>query len=129
MVGQTLVVRGLAQLQRDLYRADRGARTEVRQGLKNVGRIVSDQAKLIAEARGLHDTGDLVRRIVPTVRAQGVYVEAKARHRGYPYPGIYEFGGGGARRAFLLPALQQKKDEVYRAMERWLDTFLAENNL
>ena len=127
--GQTLVVKGLAQLQRDLYRVNREARTEVRTGLKQVGQIVATEAKLLGASRLTPRTGDLVRKIVPTVRAQGVCVEAKARHRGYAYPGKFEFGARSVRRAFLLPALQNKQDEVYRAMEQWVDTFLSQNNL
>lgn len=128
-MGQTLVVQGLAQLQRDLYKANREARTEVREGLKDVGRIVSTEAKQLAATRLTPRTGDLVRKIVPTVRAQGVFVEAKAKHRGYAYPRKFEFGGRSSRRAFLVPALQNKQDEVYRSMERWVDSFLSENNL
>ena len=126
--GNTVVVQGLAQLQRDLYKVNTDARREVRQGLREVGQIVADQAKVLAASKMHKRTGDLVRKIVPTVRAQGVYVQAKAVHRGFTYPGKFEYGGG-ARRAFLLPALEQKRPEVDRKMEEWLDTFLSKNNL
>ncbi len=163
--GQTLQVKGLAQLQRDLGKVAKTARTEVRTGLKDVGSIVSRESKMVAAQKGLRGkTGKLIARIVPTVRAQGVFVEAKAMNKGYRYPGVYEFGGrdvqllpGGGMtaiknrssqgaalmktgsalgafgeygpRAFLWPALMNKQNEVERAMEYWLDTFLSGNDL
>lgn len=127
--GNTVAVQGLAQLQRDLYKVNTDARREVREGLREVGQIVADQAKVLASSRMHTRTGDLVRKIVPTVRAQGVYVQAKATHRGFAYPGKFEFGGSNTRRAFLLPALEQKRPEVDRKMEEWLDSFLSKNNL
>ena len=164
--GQTLQVRGLAQLQRDLGKVAKTARTEVRTGLKDVGSIVSRESKMVAAQKGLRGkTGKLIARIVPTVRAQGVFVEAKATNKGYRYPGVYEFGGRAAQanrrgpgmtaiknrssqgaalmktgsalgafgeygpRAFLWPALMNKQNEVERAMEYWLDTFLSGNDL
>jgi len=126
--GGTLRVEGLAQLQRDLGKVSKDARKEIRTGLKEVGQIVASEAKLIAAAKGLHKSGDLIRRIVPTVRQQGVFVEAKAMHRGYRYPGIYEFARKRGR-PFLGPALEQDVDKVERAMEHWLDTFLKSNDL
>lgn len=132
--GGTLRVEGLAALQRDLNRVNKTAKGEVRDGLKDVGRIVSDQAQLIAMAKGLNKTGQLVRRIVPTVRQQGVFVEAKAKKRspkypaGYPYPAVYEYGTRRGR-PFLEPALDSSKRSVERAMEHWLDTFLSKNDL
>jgi hypothetical protein len=132
--GGTLQVEGLAQLQRDLNRVNKTAKGEVRDGLKGVGKIVSDQAQLIAAAKGLNKTGQLIRRIVPTVRQQGVFVEAKAKRKspkypsGYPYPAVYEYGIRRGR-PFLEPALNKSQNEVERAMERWLDTFLSKNDL
>lgn len=123
--GGTLRVEGLAQLQRDLGRVSKDARKEVREGLKDVGKLVADDAQIIARARGLRKTGDLIRKTVPTVRQQGVFVEAKAMHRGYRYPGIYEYGRGG--RPFLTPALVRNTERVERRMETWLDTFLSHN--
>lgn len=127
--GNTVVVSGLAQLQRDLYKVNTDARREVREGLREVGQIVADQAKVLAASRMHPRTGDLVRKIVPTVRAQGVFVEAKAKHRGFSYPGKFEFGGSSVRRAFLLPALDMKRPDVDRKMEEWMDTFLDKHNL
>ncbi|MFZ9987489.1 MAG: hypothetical protein ACO3HV_07045 [Candidatus Nanopelagicales bacterium] len=132
--GGTLRVEGLAALQRDLNRVNKTAKGEVRDGLKEVGRIVSDQAQLIAMAKGLNKTGQLVRRIVPTVRQQGVFVEAKAKKKskkypgGYRYPAIYEFDPRRAR-PFLWPAAETSEAQVERAMDRWLDTFLSKNDL
>jgi hypothetical protein len=132
--GQTLQIRGLSALQRDLGKASKTAKKEVRDGLKEIGEIVSDEAKLMAQARGLNKTGTLIRKIVPTVRQQGVFVEAKARKKskkypaGYRYPAVYEYGTRRAR-PFLEPALERKQAEVERAMEKWLDSFLRKNDL
>jgi hypothetical protein len=92
--GQTLQVEGLAQLQRDLGKVEKTARTEVRTALKEVGSIVARESKMVAAQKGLRGkTGKLIAKIVPTVRQQGVFVEAKAMNKGYRYPGVYEFGG------------------------------------
>lgn len=132
--GGTLRVEGLAALQRDLNKVNKTAKSEVRDGLKDVGRIVADKAQFTALAKGLNQTGQLARKIVPTVRQQGVFVEAKAKKKsrkyptGYPYPAVYEYGTRRGR-PFLEPALESSKAEVERAMEHWLDTFLSKNDL
>jgi len=137
--GGTLQVEGLAQLQRDLNRVNKTAKKEVRDGLKEVGDIVAQKAKFIAAAQGLRGrTGDLIKKIKPTVRQQGVFVEAKAKHPskkypgGYRYPGLYEGIDGYARgraRPFLWPAAETSEAQVERAMDNWLDTFLSKNDL
>lgn len=132
--GGTLQVRGLAELQRDMRKVSRSANSEIRDGLKDVGRIVSERAKIVALSKGLHKTGDLARKITPTVRQQGVFVQAKAKRRspkypgGYPYPAVYEYGMRRGR-PFLVPALESSTNEVERAMEHWLNTFLSKNDL
>lgn len=133
--GGTLRVEGLAALQRDLNRVNKTAKGEVRDGLKDVGDIVAQKARFIAAAKGLRGkTGDLISKTVPTVRQQGVFVEAKAKRKspkypgGYRYPAVYEYGLRRGR-PFLEPALDQSKNEVERAMEHWLDTFLRKNDL
>lgn len=124
----TLRVEGLRDLQRDLNKVNKAAKGEVREGLKAVGRIVQDEARLIAKVRGLHDTGQLRRKITPAVTQQAVFIRANAKRAGYPYPAVYEYGRGGAR-AFLLPAAQRKSREVEQAMERWLDALLDKSGL
>jgi hypothetical protein len=133
--GGTLQVEGLAQLQRDLNKVNKTAKKEVRDGLKEVGDIVARNAQFIAAANGLRGrTGDLIKKIKPTVRQQGVFVEAKAKRKspkypgGYRYPGIYEFDPRRAR-PFLWPAAETSEAQVERAMDRWLDTFLSKNDL
>lgn len=93
----TLQVQGLAALQRDLGKVNKSAKSEVREGLKEVGRIVQDDARLIAKAKGLHDTGQLIRKITPAVTQNAVFVRAKAMRDGYNYPAVYEFGGRAAQ--------------------------------
>lgn len=93
----TLQVEGLAALQRDLNKVNKAAKREMREGLKEVGRIVQDDARLIAKAKGLHDTGELRRKISPAITQNAVYVRAKAMRGGYNYPAVYEFGGRAAQ--------------------------------
>ena len=134
--GGTLQVQGLAELQRDLNKVNKTAKAEVRNGLKSVGLIVAEEAQLIAKAKGLvgdkphgnYTTGQLVAKIKPSVRQQGVFVRAGATRNGYPYPAIYEYGTKRGR-PFLEPALARKEKDVERAMEHWLDSFLSGNNL
>ena len=111
------------------------AKKEVRDGLKEVGDIVARNAQFIAAANGLRGrTGDLIKKIKPTVRQQGVFVEAKAKRKspkypgGYRYPGIYEFDPRRAR-PFLFPAAEASEAQIERAMSYWLDTFLSKNDL
>ena len=60
--GQTLQVKGLAQLQRDLGKVEKSARTEIRTALKDVGDIVAREAKMQAAMNGLRGkTGNLIK--------------------------------------------------------------------
>ena len=95
--GQTLRVEGLSQLIRDLGKADKDAKREVVNGLKDVAKIVADEAARNIIAKGLVDTGELLRKMrsrgALSVTAQGVAIKSTAKRRGYLYGGVYEFGG------------------------------------
>jgi phage gpG-like protein len=91
--GYTIQVDGLAALQRDLNKVNKTAKAEVRDGLKRVAEPAVRSAKAVARANGLYATGELIRKISPAVTQQGVFIRAKAKRGGFPYPAIYEFGG------------------------------------
>lgn len=122
VAGQTIVVEGLAELNKVFAKLDKAQKKEMRDKLKSVGKIVADEAKSQAQARGLVKTGKLVRQIRPQVRTRAVVVEATALKRsaaypsGYPYPKRYEYEKGGAR-AFMKPALEEKQGEVIDRFE------------
>jgi phage gpG-like protein len=91
--GYTIRVEGLAALQRDLNKVNKTAKAEVRDGLKEVAKPAVKSAKNVARAKGLYDTGELIRKISPAITQQGVFIRAKATRSGFAYPAIYEFGG------------------------------------
>lgn len=133
--GETLQVSGLQSLIRDLGRADKSLRVEIRKEIKEVAAIVSDEARLIAEAKHLHKTGRLIAQIRPGVRGNVGLVRESAQKGGFSYPMIYEYGGARTgeeavgRRAFLAPAVVGKQEAVVQAFERMLDRITSESGL
>lgn len=119
-------VEGLRELDRAFGRASKELRRELRGELRQVGRIVADEARQVAARKGLRKTGRLIKSIRPSVKGAGVFVRAGAVTRsakypsGFNYPRRLEFEGGG-RRAFLRPALASKQQQVVEQMERVLD--------
>lgn len=111
---------GLREFDRALGRADKTLRKGLRTELKETAGIVATEARMIAAAKGLRQSGDLIRGIRPFANARGAGVRSSARHRGYPYPRRLEFGSGRAR-ASLLPALEAKKGVVRAKAEHLLD--------
>jgi hypothetical protein len=93
--GQTLQVKGLAKVRRDLKKIDANIdKDAIKPGLKAVGEIVANEAKSIAAAKfNTLSTGQMARKIAPAVTLNAVYVRSKATRGGYAYPGVYEFGG------------------------------------
>lgn len=142
--GSTIRVEGLAQLIRDMDLVSKELSRDLRRELLDVARIVSDHARTSVVLReGLGpgqagqdrkaNTGRLQRGIRPKMRGATAIVENRTKSRnGYPYPGIYEFGVSGrarTRRAFLEPALDQKKDDVVRSIEDMLDRLTSSHGL
>lgn len=128
--GNTVAVHGLNQLMRDLGAMDKGLRRELQRELQDIASIVSDEAKRVARAENLHESGKLERGIRPRVRGAVAVVEDRAKRKGYAYPGIYEFGVSGKhhkRRPFLAPALENKQREVVRGLEDMLDRLTSRN--
>lgn len=137
--GGTIRVQGLNALVRDFNRVASGLKADLQRELQDVAEIVSDEAKDIVQQEGLVDSGRLLKGIRPRVRGTTAIVEnraksprpktARARTRGnYPYPGIYEYGrAGGKRRPFLVPALDNKQEDVVEALEDMLDRLTSRN--
>lgn len=126
VAGQTIAVEGLAELNKVFAKLDKATKKEMRDKLKSVGKIVADEAKSRAQARGLVKSGKLIRQIRPQVRTRAVVVEATALKRspaypsGYNYPKRYEYEKDGAR-AFMRPALEAKQSEVIDRFEEIFD--------
>ena len=121
-------VKGLDDLVRDFGKVDRGLRKELQGEIRKVAGIVAGEAKERAVRQGLVDSGKLVRSIRPGVRRSTGVVRVTATRDGFPYPAVYEFGGGGVR-AFLMPALKDKTDDVFKGLEDMLDRLTSQAGL
>jgi hypothetical protein len=77
-----------------------------------------------ALAKGLRDSGRLLRGTRRFAKASSAGVRNYARRKGFAYPMVYEYGGrGGGRsgpRAFLEPALDNKEEAVIEALDDML---------
>ena len=118
-MGAVVQVKGLRELQRDFRKMSKDLAGDLRKRLKGIGQIVADEAQRIAAARGLKDSGDLIRLIRPTVKANAVSIRASAKRRGFNYPVRYELGD--RQRPFLVPARERKQPEVIRRLEDMVD--------
>lgn len=103
---QTLRVEGLAALQRDLNKiatpaAQAGIRANVlKPALQEIGEITAAEARSIARRRFVtKSTGQMAKKIVPSVVMNALYVQSRATRKskkypaGYRYPAVYEYGG------------------------------------
>jgi HK97 gp10 family phage protein len=122
----TIAVEGLRDLMRALKEMDKTTRKEVRAKLREVGKIVADEAKSQATSKMTQRSGNLVRSIKVSVTQRSVSIVAGALKRsakypsGYNYPKRHEYGSGG-KRAFMNPALEDKQEEVIERFEEILD--------
>lgn len=107
---------GARDLSRALRAAGRDVRLELNRQVKPAALLVATQAKENAVAQGFappgrsgRGTGQLLRGIKASVRSGVGYVrESAMTSRGFPYPAVYEFGGD-KHRAFIVPAVEQKR--------------------
>jgi hypothetical protein len=122
--GGTIAVEGLDELVRDFRRMSPALAKGVREELKAVAGIVEEEARDVAEAKGLRDSGRLIRGTRRFAKASSAGVRNYARRKGFAYPMVYEYGGrGGGRsgpRAFLEPALDNKEEAVIEALDDML---------
>lgn len=122
----TIAVEGLRDLMRSLKEMDKTTRKEVRAKLREVGKIVADEAKSQASSKMTSRSGNLIRLIKVSVTQRSVSIVAGAMKRspkypsGYNYPRRHEYGSGG-KRAFMNPALDEKQEEVIKRFEEILD--------
>lgn len=144
MIRGQVSVEGLGDLRRAIRQIDKAnGKAEglpaFRDHLREAAQIVVDEAKSRAPRgskpipRGRSPRARLVDNIRPRVKGDTALVAALGKQKspawpgGYRYPRRLEYEGSGGnrsgagRRAFLLPALQAKTDEVARHMEGVLD--------
>ena len=128
-MSDTIRVDGLADVRRALARLGPEYRGGLTAELKDIARIASTRAQAIAEAEGLRDTGNLIRKIKPSVRGTTAMIRESAVKvsrkypTGYPYPGVYEYAGRGVAgpRPFMHPAAEQTLPAMVQRLTQLLD--------
>lgn len=123
VVGGTVQVSGLKELARDLGKVSPEIRKAIKAEIKDIAGIVANEAQRIATAKGLVDTGKLVRGIKPAISGTTGLVRDSTTRKGYPYPSVYEYGHGAAR-AFVSPAADAKQQAVQDAFGDLVDKAL-----
>lgn len=113
MAAGSIRVKGLREFQRAVRRADKDTRKEVKSALKEVGEVVRVDA---ADRFDRYDRGS-ARSLKVSVSQRGVAVYQSRRKTTGKRP---DFGTLQMRRA-LLPALEDKRGEAERRMERAID--------
>lgn len=114
-------VEGLSELRRGFKKMDGELGREYRDRIKGIAGIVADEAKSIAESKGLEESGKLIKSIKPGTRGTTGLVRAGATRNGYPYPAVWEYRKDGKGRPFMTPALEHKRDEVVDELGKMLD--------
>jgi len=138
MTDQLVVVENFTQWRKAVKELDAGLDKELKAGLKAIGSKVTTKAQAEAGAKGLLKTGELIRKISPSVTQKGVAIVSKAKRpassgkRGasryagkpFPYPMVYEYGGrrGSGSRAFLAPAVQKSSQLIKSELEKVIET-------
>ena len=121
MADQVILFQDFAKVRKGLKALDSGLDKELRTGLKAVAAKVVTKAQAEATRKGLVDTGELVRKIAPSVTQRSVDIVAKAKRAGFSYPAVYEYGGRGkvnatGPRAFLRPGLRKAGPAIQEEM-------------
>ena len=79
MADQVVLFKDFAKIRRGLKALDGGLDKELKAGLKAVAAKVVTKAQAEATRKGLVDTGELVRKIAPSVTQKSVDIVAKAK--------------------------------------------------
>jgi hypothetical protein len=137
MADQLVVVENFTQWRKAVKQLDAGLDKELKAGLKAIGSKVTTKAQAEAGAKGLVKTGELIRKISPSVTQKGVAIVSKAKRpasngkrksryagKPFPYPMVYEYGGRGksTSRAFLAPAVQKSSELIMSELEKVIET-------
>jgi hypothetical protein len=137
MADQLVVVENFTQWRKAVKELDAGLDKELKVGLKAIGSKVTTKAQAEAGAKGLVKTGELMRKISPSVTQKGVAIVSKAKRpassgkrksryagKPFPYPMVYEYGGrgGSGSRAFLAPAVQKSSELIMSELEKVIET-------
>ena len=118
-----VAVRGLRELDRAFKELEKGVRTELRKELQTVAEPVRSAAEELAAGR-IRNIGERWSEMKVGVTSRTVYVAPKARRRG---------GSPRKNLAVLLmvrslePALEYKKEQVVRGLEKWVDGLVYKN--
>lgn len=117
-------IKGLRELDRAVGKADKRLRTDLRSKLRDIAGTVALEARGIAAAKGLRESGDLIRGIRPFALTGRAGVRSTATHRGFAYPLRLEFENKGGSRfgplATVNPAAERREKDVEREAERLL---------
>lgn len=122
---------GVAELKLAFRAADAEYRKGIQVQLREIGTVVATEAKIIAAALGLVDTGKLIARINPGVQGYIAVVRDSANKHGFNYPAVYEgeLSGHGLKgrgpRPFLRAAVDRKEPEILAGLESILDRVAA----
>ena len=144
MADQVILFEDFAKVRKGLKLLDVGLQKELDKGLKGVAKQVVTKAQSEATRKGLVKTGELVRKISPSVTQKGVAVVAKAQReasngsrgssryagKAFSYPAVYEYGGRGmvnatGPRAFLRPGLQKAGPKIAQELEHVIKTTVS----
>lgn len=123
---------GVAELKLAFRAADAEYRKGIQLRLREIGGLVAEEAKSIAEGLGLHKSGKLIARINPGVQGYIAVVRDSANKNGFNYPAVYEgeLSGHGLKgrgpRPFLGPAVDKKEPEILAGLDSILDRVAAE---
>ena len=122
MTDQLVTFTDYAKVRKGLQLIGTGLNKELDKGLKGVAKKVVTKAQAEAERKGLRASGELIRKITPSVTQKGVAVVARAKREGFSYPAVYEYGGRGkvnatGPRAFLRPGLQKAGPQIAQELQ------------
>lgn len=121
---------------------DRQLSRDLRRELVLVGEIVADEARENqipqqdlaagqAGVDGLANSGRLQKGIRSKMRGSAVVVENRAqagkKSGNYKYPAAIEYGFRGDPRPTLVPALEERKEDVIEALDDMLDRLVSKN--
>lgn len=138
MTKALIQVEGANELMRHLKAASDDAREvgrDFRDAYKKAADVVAQDAKRIAIANGLVDSGKLVRSIKARATQKAGEVQATAKGNpsrkepsGFRYPRLYEFADG-YKRPYARPAAFKNRAKVVEVFQQQVEEILRDNRL